>query len=74
MTRGPYSENVGSRTYLIDSEDKYEMCKLKNREFTYTVDDSELDSGLNGALYFVAMDGDGGASNYGNAEPLERGS
>ena len=43
------------------------MFKLKNREFTYTVDDSELDCGLNGALCFVAMDEDGGASKYGNA-------
>merc|ERR1712193_16096 len=48
-------------------EDKYKMFKLKNREFTYTVDDSQLDCGLNGALYFVAMDQDGGASKYGNA-------
>ena len=32
------------------SEDNYKMFNLKNREFTYTVDDSELDCGLNGAL------------------------
>merc|ERR1711998_507726 len=43
------------------------LFKLKNKEFTYTVDDSNLDCGLNGALYFVAMDADGGASKYGNA-------
>ena len=51
----------------MDSEDKYKLFKLKNREFTYTVDDSELDCGFNGALYFVAMDEDGGASTDGNA-------
>merc|ERR1719230_2079757 len=67
VTQGPYSKNVGSRTYLMESEDKYMMFKLKNREFTYTVDDSQLECGLNGALYFVAMDQDGGASKYGNA-------
>jgi len=67
VTQGPYSKNVGSRNYLMDTESTYKLFKLKNREFTYTVDDSNLDCGLNGALYFVAMDADGGASKYGNA-------
>merc|ERR1711998_190597 len=53
--------------YLMDSEDSYMLFKLKNKEFTYTVDDSNLDCGLNGALYFVQMDADGGKSKYGNA-------
>merc|ERR1711871_150447 len=67
VTQGPYSRNVGSRNYLMDTEDTYKLFKLKNKEFTYTVDDSQLDCGLNGALYFVQMDADGGASKYGNA-------
>merc|ERR1712160_46614 len=45
----------------------YHLFQLKNKEFTYTVDDSNLDCGLNGALYFVQMDADGGKSKYGNA-------
>merc|ERR1711865_385133 len=45
----------------------YQLFQLKNKEFTYTVDDSTLDCGLNGALYFVQMDADGGKSKYGNA-------
>jgi cellulose 1,4-beta-cellobiosidase len=49
------------------SEDKYKMFKLKNREFTFTVDDNDVDCGLNGALYFVAMEQDGGAARHGNA-------
>jgi len=67
VTNGPYSTNIGSRLYLLEGEDQYMMFKLKNREFTFTVDDSQLDCGLNGALYFVAMDQDGGAQRYGNA-------
>merc|ERR1711985_200221 len=67
VTQGPYSRNVGSRTYLMDSDDSYMLFKLKNKEFTYTVDDSKLDCGLNGALYFVQMDADGGKGKYGNA-------
>ncbi|PLW06683.1 hypothetical protein PCANC_25185 [Puccinia coronata f. sp. avenae] len=40
--------------------DKYFMFKLKNREFSFTVDVFKLPCGLNGALYFSAMDEDGG--------------
>ena len=67
VTQGPYSKNIGSRTYLMSDDYAYEHFHLKNKEFTYTVDDSNLDCGLNGALYFVQMDRDGGKSKYGNA-------
>jgi len=67
VTHGPYTTNIGSRVYLMNGEDKYKMFHLKNREFTYTVDDSDIGCGLNGALYFVAMEEDGGAKRYGNA-------
>ena len=36
------------------------MFKLLNQEFSFEVDASNLPCGLNGALYFVAMDADGG--------------
>jgi len=52
--------NFGSRLYLMESESKYKMFRLKNREFTMTVDVSRLPCGLNGAVYFVEMDADGG--------------
>lgn len=42
------------------------MFMLKNQEFTFDVDVSQLVCGLNGALYFVAMDADGGMSKYPN--------
>jgi len=67
VTHGPYTTNIGSRVYLMNGEDKYKMFHLKNREFTYTVDDSDIGCGLNGALYFVAMEEDGGAKRHGNA-------
>merc|ERR1712070_894350 len=56
VTEGPYSTNIGSRTFLMADDDAYQLFQLKNKEFTYTVDDSQLDCGLNGALYFVQMD------------------
>nr|AGV05132.1 glycoside hydrolase family 7 protein [Achaetomiella gracilis] len=64
VTKGPYSTNVGSRTYFMESDTKYQTFKLLGNEFTFDVDLSNLGCGLNGALYFVAMDADGGVSRY----------
>ena len=48
----------------MDTDSTYMKFKLKNREFTFTTDVSTLPCGLNGALYFVEMDGDGGMANH----------
>jgi len=65
ITQGPYSTNIGQRLFLLDpSEEQYHIFKLKNREFTMDVDLSELPCGLNGAVYFVEMEPDGGTSKY----------
>lgn len=64
VTHGPYSINVGSRLYLLDSESQYTLFKLKNKEFTFDVDVSQLPCGINGALYMIEMDQDGGMSRY----------
>jgi cellulose 1,4-beta-cellobiosidase len=48
------------------SQSQYQIFKLKNQEFTFDVDVSNLPCGLNGALYFVEMDADGGMSKYPN--------
>lgn len=67
VTQGPYSKNIGSRVYLMDASDnQYQMFNLKNQEFTFDVDMSNLPCGLNGALYFVEMDADGGKSRFPN--------
>ncbi|KAF3387366.1 putative 1,4-beta-D-glucan cellobiohydrolase A [Penicillium rolfsii] len=58
--------NVGSRMYLMEDDNTYQMFKLLNQEFTFDVDVSNLPCGLNGALYFVSMDADGGLSKYEN--------
>jgi cellulose 1,4-beta-cellobiosidase len=49
---------------MMNGEDKYEMFKLLGKEFTFTVDVSTLPCGVNGALYFVDMQEDGGLSEY----------
>jgi len=56
--------NIGSRLYLMESESAYQGFKLLNKEFTFDVDVSNLPCGLNGALYFVSMDLDGGVAKY----------
>jgi cellulose 1,4-beta-cellobiosidase len=40
------------------------MFTLLNREFSFDVDVSTLPCGLNGALYFVQMQSDGGSAQY----------
>jgi hypothetical protein len=45
-------------------QNHYQMFQLKNREFTFDVDVSALPCGLNGALYFVDMEADGGSGTY----------
>jgi cellulose 1,4-beta-cellobiosidase len=48
----------------MQDDTNYQMFKLLNQEFTFDVDVSNLPCGLNGALYFVEMDQDGGLSKY----------
>ncbi|KAK1934974.1 Exoglucanase 1 [Phytophthora citrophthora] len=64
VTKGQYSTNIGSRVYLMESDEAYKSFKLLNQEFTFDVDASTLDCGLNGALYFVDMDADGGMKRF----------
>merc|ERR1711863_69737 len=65
VTEGPYSRNVGSRTYLLAEDmQNYQMFNLLNKEYTFDVNDAELGCGLNGALYFVEMMEDGGAGAF----------
>lgn len=59
-----YTKNVGSRVYLLKDDATYETFKVKNQEFTFDVDVSNLPCGLNGALYFSEMDTDGGMAKF----------
>jgi cellulose 1,4-beta-cellobiosidase len=42
VTKGPYSTNIGSRLYLMESETSYKMFKLLGNEFTFDVDVSKI--------------------------------
>ena len=58
------NKNIGSRVYLLDDDSTYMMFNLKNQEFTFDVDMSNLPCGLNGAVYFSQMDADGGMARF----------
>ncbi|KAL2751989.1 glycoside hydrolase family 7 protein [Sodiomyces alcalophilus JCM 7366] len=64
VTENESGTNVGARLYLTESESKYQMFNLLGNEFSFTVDSSQVPCGLNGALYFISMDADGGASKF----------
>jgi len=63
-TEGANGTNVGTRLFLLEDDDNYKMFQLLNKEFTFQIDGSLLPCGLNGALYFVEMDKDGGKAKY----------
>lgn len=46
VTKGQYGSNIGARTYMMDTENTYRIFKLKNKEFTFDVDVSQLPCGL----------------------------
>ena len=49
----------------MKDDDTYQIFKFTGaNEFAFDVDLSNLPCGLNGALYFVSMDADGGLSKY----------
>jgi len=60
VTDHQYGTNVGSRLYVMEDDENYAMFYLKNREFSFEVDVSELYCGMNGAMYFTEMQADGG--------------
>ncbi|KAF8597361.1 cellobiohydrolase I [Ceratobasidium sp. AG-I] len=64
VTKNTSGANVGTRVYLLKDDSTYEIFKVKNQEFTFDVDVSNLPCGLNGALYFSEMAADGGLSKY----------
>jgi len=61
VTKTQYGDNIGSRLYMLDDDgERYKLFRLKNREFAMDFDVSHLGCGVNGAMYFVEMDENGG--------------
>jgi cellulose 1,4-beta-cellobiosidase len=49
---------------MMEDNSTYQIFDLLGQEFTFDVDVSHLPCGLNGALYFVSMDADGGMARF----------
>jgi len=64
VTKHEYGTNIGARLYLMNGNSKYQMFTLMDNEFTFDVDLSAVECGINSALYFIAMDEDGGMSKH----------
>lgn len=64
VTEHQFGTNVGSRMYLLENTDTYQMFDLLGNEFTFDVDLSTVACGMNSALYFVPMEADGGVGQF----------
>jgi cellulose 1,4-beta-cellobiosidase len=51
--------SVGARLYMVDGENYY-MFRLLNKEFAFDADMSQLECGMNGAVYYIEMEENGG--------------
>lgn len=59
-----YGTNIGSRLYLLQDDNNYQMFTMNGNEIAFDVDNAQIGCGLNGAVYFVSMDKDGGKARY----------
>jgi len=58
VTTTQYGKSVGSRLYVTEGN-QYMQFNMLDKEIAFDVDASELECGMNGAVYFVEMDKDG---------------
>jgi cellulase len=59
----PDGSSASPRVYLLaEGGEEYQMMQLTGKEFTFDADVSKLPCGMNGALYHVEMEANGGAS------------
>ena len=64
VTETAFGTNIGSNIYLVTADEEYRMFRLKNREFAVDIDTSAMECGMNGALFFIEMEMDGGMSAF----------
>jgi len=59
VNKHEYGVSVGSRLYMYE-KDKYEMFQLMNKEFAFDAEMNDAECGINGAVYLIEMQDDGG--------------
>merc|ERR1719158_1940305 len=61
VTQGPYSVNVGSRSYVMENDKEYKLFSMLQKEIAFDVDLSNMPCGTNAAIYFSEMEKTGNA-------------
>merc|ERR1711967_106247 len=56
---GPYSVNVGSRSYVMENDSEYKLFRMLQKEISFEVDLSNMPCGTNAAIYFSEMEKSG---------------
>jgi cellulose 1,4-beta-cellobiosidase len=59
VTQGPYSVNVGSRSYMMENDKEYKLFNMLQKEISFEVDLSNMPCGTNAAIYFSEMEKSG---------------
>jgi cellulose 1,4-beta-cellobiosidase len=67
VTQGPYSVNVGSRSYMMENESEYKLFSMLEKEISFDVDLSNMPCGTNAAIYFSEMEKTGNAGDTNKA-------
>jgi len=56
VTQGPYSVNVGSRSYVMEDDKEYKLFRMLQKEIAFDVDLSQMPCGTNAAIYFSELE------------------
>ena len=56
VTHGPFSVNVGSRSYVMEDTKEYKLFRMLEKEISFDVDLSQMPCGTNAAIYFFEME------------------
>jgi cellulose 1,4-beta-cellobiosidase len=56
VTQGPYSVNVGSRSYVMENDKEYKLFSMLEKEISFDIDVSNMPCGTNAAIYFSEME------------------
>jgi len=67
VTQGPYSVNVGSRSYVMENDREYKLWSMLQKEIAFDVDLSNMPCGTNAAIYFSEMSKTGDMSSTNKA-------
>ena len=69
MTQDPYSVIVGSRSYLMENDNDYNLYRMLEKVLSLDVEMSDMPCGINSAINFSEMENTGSMSPTNTAVP-----